>query len=180
MWLRTWPNSSFPQRDKPSGMFRKSDRVRQDLVTKCGGQSGSAAPLGSAAATFVELNWLQVVCWKISSTTGLAHRASRASSALRSPDRYIAVYWPRRSHGPQNEQIRGTRRLLKHNKSWCQPVPTSTSSQRASAANVLVLTVRCKIINFAYQIFPLFIPEMSAGSTSYIVQVIHIYFIWIL
>jgi hypothetical protein len=29
--------------------------------------------------------------------------------------------------------------------------------------NVLVLTVRCKLINFVFQIIPLFIPEMPAG-----------------
>jgi uncharacterized membrane protein YesL len=37
-------------------------------------------------------------------------------------------------------------------------------------STVLVLTVRCRLINFFCQIFPLFIPEMPAGSTSYIVQ----------
>jgi hypothetical protein len=31
-------------------------------------------------------------------------------------------------------------------------------------------------INYVFQIFPLFIPEMSAGLTSYIVQIIPIYF----
>jgi hypothetical protein len=36
------------------------------------------------------------------------------------------------------------------------------------------------IINFAVQIFPLFIPEMPAGFTSYIAQIIPIYFTWIL
>jgi hypothetical protein len=44
----------------------------------------------------------------------------------------------------------------------------------------LVLTVHCNLINFAFQIFPLFIPEMPAGFTSYIVQIIPIYFDWIL
>jgi hypothetical protein len=48
------------------------------------------------------------------------------------------------------------------------------------APDVLVLTVHCKLINFAFQIFPLFIPEMSAGFRSYIVQVTPIYFAWIL
>jgi hypothetical protein len=42
--------------------------------------------------------------------------------------------------------------------------------------DVLVLTVRCKLINFAFQIFPLFIP----GFASYIVQIIPIYFTRIL
>jgi hypothetical protein len=41
----------------------------------------------------------------------------------------------------------------------------------SNSADVLVLTVRCKLINFAFQIFPLFIPEMSDGFTSYILQV---------
>jgi hypothetical protein len=31
-----------------------------------------------------------------------------------------------------------------------------------------------------FHVLPLFIPEMSAGFTSYIVQIIHIYFTWIL
>jgi hypothetical protein len=44
------------------------------------------------------------------------------------------------------------------------------------ASDVLVLTVRCKLINFAFPTIPLFIPEMSAGFTPYIVQVILIYF----
>jgi hypothetical protein len=47
-------------------------------------------------------------------------------------------------------------------------------------SDVLFLTVRCKLINFAFQMFSLFIAEMSAGNTSYIVQVIPIYFTWIL
>jgi hypothetical protein len=41
-------------------------------------------------------------------------------------------------------------------------------------SDVLIVTVRYKLINFAFQIFPLFIPETSAGFTSYIVQVIPI------
>jgi hypothetical protein len=45
---------------------------------------------------------------------------------------------------------------------------------------VLVLTVRWKLINFVFQIFPLFIPEMPAGSTTYIAQIVLIYFAWIL
>jgi heme/copper-type cytochrome/quinol oxidase subunit 4 len=36
------------------------------------------------------------------------------------------------------------------------------------------------IINFALQIFLLFIPKMSAGFTSHVVQIIPIYFTWIL
>jgi hypothetical protein len=43
-------------------------------------------------------------------------------------------------------------------------------------SDVLVLTVRCKHINFVFQIFPIFIPEISAGFTSYLVQIIPIYF----
>jgi hypothetical protein len=35
-----------------------------------------------------------------------------------------------------------------------------------------VLVVRCKLIDFVFQIFPLFIPEISAGFMSYIVQII--------
>jgi hypothetical protein len=33
-------------------------------------------------------------------------------------------------------------------------------------SDVLVFTVRCKLINFVSQIFPLFIPEISAGFIS--------------
>jgi hypothetical protein len=47
-------------------------------------------------------------------------------------------------------------------------------------SDVLVLTVRCKLINFVFQMFPLFIPEISAGFASYINHVILIYFGWIL
>jgi hypothetical protein len=47
-------------------------------------------------------------------------------------------------------------------------------------SNVLGLTVYCKIINFIFQIFPLFIPEMPARFTSFIVQIIPIYLAWIL
>jgi hypothetical protein len=47
-------------------------------------------------------------------------------------------------------------------------------------SNVLVLTVRFKLINFVFQILPLLIPEMPAGFTSYIVLIIPIYFTWIL
>jgi hypothetical protein len=38
-------------------------------------------------------------------------------------------------------------------------------------SDVLVLTVDCKLINFVFQIFPSFIPVMSADFTFYIVQV---------
>jgi hypothetical protein len=41
-------------------------------------------------------------------------------------------------------------------------------------SNVLVLTVNCKLINFVFQIFPLFIPEMSAGFASCIVHIVPI------
>jgi hypothetical protein len=34
-------------------------------------------------------------------------------------------------------------------------------------SNVLVLAVLCKLINFVFQTFPLFVPEMPAGFTSY-------------
>jgi hypothetical protein len=43
-----------------------------------------------------------------------------------------------------------------------------------------VLAVHFKLINFVFQIYPLFIPEMAAGLMSYIVQIIPIYFAWIL
>jgi hypothetical protein len=47
-------------------------------------------------------------------------------------------------------------------------------------SDVLVFTVCYKLINFVFQIFPLFIPEISAGFTTYIIQIIPIYFTWIL
>jgi hypothetical protein len=43
-------------------------------------------------------------------------------------------------------------------------------------SNVLVLTVRFQLVNLVFQIFPLFIPEMSTSFTSYIVQIVPIYF----
>jgi hypothetical protein len=46
--------------------------------------------------------------------------------------------------------------------------------------DILVLTVCFKLINFSYQIFPLFVPEMSISFTSYIVQIIYITLVWIL
>jgi hypothetical protein len=42
-------------------------------------------------------------------------------------------------------------------------------------ANILVITVCCKLINFVCQILPCFISEMPAAFTSYIVQIIPIY-----
>jgi hypothetical protein len=47
-------------------------------------------------------------------------------------------------------------------------------------SNVLVLTVHCKLINFIFQIFILFISEMLADFMSYIVQIIPNYAAWIL
>jgi hypothetical protein len=49
-------------------------------------------------------------------------------------------------------------------------------------SDVLVLTVRCKVINFVFvfQVMTLFIPEISVGFTSFMVQIIPIYFTWIL
>jgi hypothetical protein len=46
--------------------------------------------------------------------------------------------------------------------------------------NNLFLTVRCKLINFVFQIFLFFIPEISADFTSLIVRIIPIYLTWIL
>jgi hypothetical protein len=39
------------------------------------------------------------------------------------------------------------------------------------ASDVLVLNIRCQLINFVVLIFPLFIPEMPAGCMFYIVQI---------
>jgi hypothetical protein len=44
-------------------------------------------------------------------------------------------------------------------------------------SDVLVLR---KLINFIFQMFPLFVPEMPAGFMSYIVIVTPIYLAWIL
>ena len=46
--------------------------------------------------------------------------------------------------------------------------------------NVFDLTVRFKFLNFSSQICLLFVPEMSANFTSYIVQIIYIVLAWIL
>jgi hypothetical protein len=45
--------------------------------------------------------------------------------------------------------------------------------------DILVLIVSFKLIYFVFQ-FSLFFPEISSGFTSYIVQIVPIYFIWIL
>ena len=42
------------------------------------------------------------------------------------------------------------------------------------------LTLSFKFLNFSFQIFLLFVPEMSASFTSYIVQIIYIDLVWIL
>jgi hypothetical protein len=46
--------------------------------------------------------------------------------------------------------------------------------------NVLVLTASCKLNDFVFQMYPLFVPEISARFRSYIVQIILIYFTRIL
>jgi hypothetical protein len=47
-------------------------------------------------------------------------------------------------------------------------------------SDILVSTVHCKLTDFVFKIFLLFIPEMSVGFMSYIVPIIPIYFTWIL
>jgi hypothetical protein len=47
-------------------------------------------------------------------------------------------------------------------------------------SDILVLAVRFKFINISFQIFLLFVPEMSTSFTSYIVQIIYITLVWIL
>jgi hypothetical protein len=42
-------------------------------------------------------------------------------------------------------------------------------------SDVLVLTVHCKQINFIFQKFPPFLPEMSAGFTAYTAQIIPLF-----
>ena len=46
--------------------------------------------------------------------------------------------------------------------------------------NVFDLTVSFKFLSFSYQICILFVPELSANFTSYIVQIIYIPLAWIL
>ena len=46
--------------------------------------------------------------------------------------------------------------------------------------NIFYLTVRLKFLNFSFQICLLFVPEMSASITSYIVWIIYIASTWIL
>jgi len=46
--------------------------------------------------------------------------------------------------------------------------------------DVFDLTVSFKLINFIFQIFFLFVPELSTGFTSYIVRIIYIALAWIL
>jgi hypothetical protein len=45
---------------------------------------------------------------------------------------------------------------------------------------VLVIMVPCKLINFVFQMFFLFISEMPTGFVSYTVLVIPTYFAWII
>jgi hypothetical protein len=58
------------------------------------------------------------------------------------------------------------------------PLKLIYSSTQVS--DVLVLTIRSKLINFVFQIFSFFIPEMPASFMSYVVQIIPIYFARIL
>jgi hypothetical protein len=46
--------------------------------------------------------------------------------------------------------------------------------------DILVHTVLCKLINSVFQIFPVFILEMPVGLSFCIVQIMLIYFVWIL
>ena len=47
-------------------------------------------------------------------------------------------------------------------------------------SDIVVLTVSYKFINFSFQIFVLFVPEMSTSSMSYTIQIIYIVLVWIL
>ena len=47
-------------------------------------------------------------------------------------------------------------------------------------SNTFDLNVTLKFINLSFQIFLLFVPEMSASFTSYIVYIIDIVLLWIL
>jgi len=46
--------------------------------------------------------------------------------------------------------------------------------------NIFYLTVSYKFLYFSFQILLLFVPEMSASYTSYIVQIVYIALAWIL
>jgi hypothetical protein len=43
------------------------------------------------------------------------------------------------------------------------------NKKELQVSDIIAFTVLCKLINFVFQMFPLFIPEISAGFTSYIV-----------
>src|SRR5215470_9196989 len=47
-------------------------------------------------------------------------------------------------------------------------------------SDILVRTVCFKFINFSFQIFLLFVPEMSTSFLSYLVQIISIILVWVL
>jgi len=46
--------------------------------------------------------------------------------------------------------------------------------------NIFDLTVSFEFLNFSFQIFLLFVPEMSASFMSYTVSIIYIVLAWIL
>ena len=47
-------------------------------------------------------------------------------------------------------------------------------------ANIFDLTVSLKFLNFSFQIYLLFVPEMSAIITSYSVQIVYIALAWVM
>jgi hypothetical protein len=47
-------------------------------------------------------------------------------------------------------------------------------------SDIFYFTVSFKFINFSFQVFLLFVPEMSDSFTSYIVSIIYTAFVWIL
>jgi len=61
-------------------------------------------------------------------------------------------------------------RTLRARARVCVYVCTYTSMYTVQVSDILVLTVCFKIINFTYQIFPLFVPALSISFTSYIFQ----------
>jgi hypothetical protein len=46
--------------------------------------------------------------------------------------------------------------------------------------NIFYLTVSFKFLDFSFQIFLLFVSEMSASIMSYIVQIIYIALVWVM
>src|SRR5215471_19158143 len=69
--------------------------------------------------------------------------------------------------------------ILYYNSSRLVPLLEVINSP-IQVADIVDLTVSFKFLNFSFQICLLFIPEISASTPSYIVQIIYIALAWIL